>query len=88
VTELFDEHLDDAFARAQDNRLEEEERNRGRKETRTCVRMNVPADLAGFGEWAGLSISFRRASRTGRSSLIASRDHWICRLVRQLDPSE
>lgn len=54
VTELFDEHLEDDFARAPVSRVEEEERNRGRNETRTYIQMNVPDDLAGRAEWAGL----------------------------------
>lgn len=54
LTELFDDHLDDDFARVRVGRLEEKERNRGRNETRTYVQMNVPDDLAGREEWVGL----------------------------------
>jgi predicted transposase YbfD/YdcC len=54
LMELFDDHLEDDFARVRVSRHEEAERNRGRNETRTYIQMNVPDDLAGRGAWAGL----------------------------------
>lgn len=54
LTELFDDHLEDDFARVTVGRLEEAETHHGRNETRTYLQMNVPDDLAGRDEWAGL----------------------------------
>ena len=52
---LFDDHLEDDFARVKVSRLEEEETHHGRKERRTYFQMNVPRTLAGREEWVGLA---------------------------------
>jgi predicted transposase YbfD/YdcC len=55
LTGLFDDHLEDDFARVKVSRLEEEETHHGRKERRTYFQMNVPRTLAGREEWVGLA---------------------------------
>jgi predicted transposase YbfD/YdcC len=54
VETLFDEHLEDDFARLNVSRIETEEQGHGRLERRTYLQVNVPKTLAGREDWAGL----------------------------------
>ncbi len=54
VDALFDEHLEDDFARLEVSRIETEEQGHGRLERRTYLQVNVPKTLAGQEHWAGL----------------------------------
>lgn len=54
LSDFFDEHLEDDFARTKVRRQRTEERGHGREETRDYLLCPVPADLPDRGRWTGL----------------------------------